>query len=232
MDLKNFKTNIDGDRVYLRIMESSDASAEYAGWLNDPVVNQYLETRVATVPDLELYVREKLESGWALFFGIFFKENTNTPPLFRQRTDPPWADRAEGSSPRRSPQAKTGVGSQRGREGKPDSAPQSGATPGKHIGTVKLEPIDVDKGTAMFGLLIGDRDYWGKGIATEVTNLIVDFAFNTLGLREVTLGVLADNKAAIRVYEKCGFVLDRVEPKAIDHGGVLYDQVWMKKVKN
>ena len=65
-----------------------------------------------------------------------------------------------------------------------------------------------------------------------MTNLIVDFAFSTLGLAEVNLGVLSENKAAIRVYEKCGFVVDRIDSKSMNHGGVLYDQVYMRKIRS
>ncbi|MBR4820433.1 GNAT family N-acetyltransferase, partial [bacterium] len=35
------------------------------------------------------------------------------------------------------------------------------------------------------GFLIGEKDYWGKGIATEAIKLATDFAFNTLGLQTI-----------------------------------------------
>lgn len=100
---------------------------------------------------------------------------------------------------------------------------------GKHIGNVKLEPIDQGEGSAVMGILIGDKDYWGRGVGTEVTNLITDYAFCELGLKEVKLGVISENKAAIRVYEKCGYEVEKIEEKAIDHDGVLYDKIHMKK---
>ena len=55
------------------------------------------------------------------------------------------------------------------------------------------------------GMLIGDKNYWGKGIGTEALNLLVDWAFRNLEISKIDLGVLRDNKAAIRVYEKAGF---------------------------
>ena len=48
---------------------------DYAGWLNDPVVNQYLETRKVTIEELRTYIQEKSKSANAIFFGIFWKEN-------------------------------------------------------------------------------------------------------------------------------------------------------------
>ena len=75
----------------------------------------------------------------------------------------------------------------------------------KHIGNIKLEPIDIKKSIATMGMLIGDKNYWGKGIATEALNLLVEWSFENLDISKIDLGVLKDNKAAIRVYEKSGF---------------------------
>lgn len=60
--------------------------------------------------------------------------------------------------------------------------------------------------TASFGLMIGDKSAWGKGYGTEATQLILKYAFNTLDLRGVELCLFDTNKAARKVYEKCGFV--------------------------
>lgn len=165
-----------GEQVYLRPLETHDATERYCHWLNDPEVNKYLETRQATIAELQAYITEKRAKDDCLFLGIFLKE-----------TD-------------------------------------------QHIGNVKLEPIDLQKKIATVGILIGEKEHWGKGIATEVTNLISDYAFQNLQLHEVNLGVLAANKPAIRVYEKCGFYTYQVDPASMNHDGVIYDQVWMKKL--
>lgn len=163
----------EGTTIYLRELTESDANEAYCNWLNDPIVNKYLETRKATIEDLKQYIRLKKESPNCLFFGIFLKEND------------------------------------------------------KHIGNVKLEPIDFERKTSYFGILIGEKEQWGKGIGTEATRLAVDYAFNVLNLKEVMLGVIAENKAAIRAYEKVGFEIKRVEGKKIKHDATLYDQVIM-----
>jgi len=101
----------------------------------------------------------------------------------------------------------------------------------KHIGNIKLEPIDWDKKSGITGILIGDKDYWGKGIGTEATKLMVDYGFNELGLKEIELGVISENKAAIKVYENVGFVVDHIEKKAKKHGDIFYDMIVMKIFK-
>lgn len=75
----------------------------------------------------------------------------------------------------------------------------------KHIGNIKLEPISPENKIATMGMLIGDKAYWGKDIATEALNLLVLWSFNNLDIEEIDLGVLKDNAAAIRVYYKSGF---------------------------
>ncbi|MFN0070668.1 MAG: GNAT family N-acetyltransferase [Chloroflexota bacterium] len=73
------------------------------------------------------------------------------------------------------------------------------------IGNAGLTEIDDRHGTAEFGILIGEKDYWGRGIGTEVTRLVLDYAFHGLGLNNVMLRVYATNEAGIRAYSRAGF---------------------------
>ena len=76
---------------------------------------------------------------------------------------------------------------------------------GRHVGNVKLEPIDEVRKIATFGIMIGDKSVWGKGIGTEATKTIVNYAFNDLDMNIVRLGVMRNNTPAIRIYERLGF---------------------------
>lgn len=73
------------------------------------------------------------------------------------------------------------------------------------IGNAGLHGIDSHLGTAEFGMFIGEPDLWGQGYATEVTSLMLAYAFDVLGLHNVYLGTYSPNAAAIRAYEKAGF---------------------------
>lgn len=81
---------------------------------------------------------------------------------------------------------------------------------GEHIGNIKLGPIDWIHRRASLGLLVGEEDAWGKGVGSEAVNLLLSYAFDTLNLHRVSLGVHSDNQAAIRVYEKAGFTQEGV----------------------
>jgi len=73
------------------------------------------------------------------------------------------------------------------------------------IGNTGLHDINVTNGTCEFGIVIGEREAWGKGYGTEVTRLMLAYAFDVLGLHNVRLAVYANNERAIRAYERAGF---------------------------
>ena len=75
----------------------------------------------------------------------------------------------------------------------------------KHIGNIKLGGIHPIHKYADIGLIIGDKNYWGHGIATNAIKLVTEFAFNDLNLRKVIAGVYENNIGSIRAFKKCGF---------------------------
>lgn len=74
------------------------------------------------------------------------------------------------------------------------------------IGITNLHDIDLYHGTAEFGLMIGEAGARGRGLGTEATCLMRDYAFNGLGLYNLMLRVYDYNHAGIRVYQKSGFL--------------------------
>jgi glutamate-1-semialdehyde aminotransferase/RimJ/RimL family protein N-acetyltransferase len=97
-----------------------------------------------------------------------------------------------------------------------------------HIGNIKLEPIDFVEKKAELSLIIGNMNYWGKGIGTEATNLLVNLAFKKLNLLKVGLGVISENKRAIIVYKKAGFKVIKIEKNKMKHGSKFFDKVIME----
>jgi [ribosomal protein S5]-alanine N-acetyltransferase len=97
----------------------------------------------------------------------------------------------------------------------------------KHIGTVKLEPIDFSTKKATIGIMIGDKQEWGKGFAGEAMQLLIDYCCTQLGMNEVVLGVLGQNTSAIRAYEKLGFKEVKRELKAVTYPNGIFDQITM-----
>lgn len=76
---------------------------------------------------------------------------------------------------------------------------------GRHIGNVKYEPIDDAHGYAVMGILIGDPDWRGRGIAQEVLRATAAWLAEHRGIRQILLGVSRGNTRACRAYEAVGF---------------------------
>ncbi len=76
---------------------------------------------------------------------------------------------------------------------------------GNHIGNIKYEPIVIEEHQATMGILIGEKRWRGKGVATEVINATVIWLQKNLGIRKFFLGVDLGNIYAIKAYEKSGF---------------------------
>lgn len=75
----------------------------------------------------------------------------------------------------------------------------------KHIGNIKIDPINIYHQFGEYGILMGDKDEWGKGYAKEASIAVINFCFSNLKLRKICLGVVVDNTSAFELYKKIGF---------------------------
>lgn len=83
----------------------------------------------------------------------------------------------------------------------------------KHIGNIKIDPVNRYHGIGEYGIMMGDRSEWGKGYAYEASTTIIDYCFGEQKLRKITLGVVEENTAALMLYRKLGFVTEGVYKK-------------------
>lgn len=75
---------------------------------------------------------------------------------------------------------------------------------GVYVGNIYL--TDLDSGIGHYHIFIGDKDYWGKGIARKASEQIISDGFNKFNLKEIQLRVSSLNMRAVKLYEKLGFV--------------------------
>lgn len=70
-------TQIETPRTYLRQLTASDAVQAYADWLNDSMVNEYLETRHVhqTVKTCEDFIQNCNADPCSHLFGIFLRDS-------------------------------------------------------------------------------------------------------------------------------------------------------------
>ena len=77
---------------------------------------------------------------------------------------------------------------------------------GKHIGNGKFEPINFDEKYAVFGILIGDVNFRGRGIVVEFIHACFHEILIPMNITKLVLSVSKLNRNAIRAYTKAGFV--------------------------
>lgn len=75
---------------------------------------------------------------------------------------------------------------------------------GQHIGNIGLHKIDWISRRAELGIVIGDKDQWGKGYASEAEKLLIHYAFESLGLNKLYAPIFADNVGSQKAIQKNG----------------------------
>lgn len=92
------------------------------------------------------------------------------------------------------------------------------------IGSTGLHNINWINQSAVFGLMIGDVAYHGRGYGREATELALKFGFQELNLHRIALSVYSDNWRAIRIYQKAGFVHEGCLRRAVYRDGRYMDE--------
>lgn len=144
---------LETDRLFLRELTQNDCSSEYVGWLNDPEVNRFLETRHHRQDEVSVkeFVERVAGSPNEFLFGLFLRAT------------------------------------------------------GRHIGNIKVGPITAHHRLADVSILLGARDCWGQGYATEAIEAISRLAFTKLGVRKLSASMYAPNTSSKAAFLKVGY---------------------------
>ena len=95
------------------------------------------------------------------------------------------------------------------------------------IGFAGIASMSTLNRSGEYFILIGNKEYWGQGLGTEVTKLVARYAFNDIGLHRLSLTAFATNPAAIKAYEKAGFQHEGVLRQSGFRNGTFHDKVMM-----
>lgn len=90
---------------------------------------------------------------------------------------------------------------------------------GKHIGNIKLGPINQYHKTADISFIIGERDYWQKGLASSSIKLMCEYGFHSLKLEKITAGCYETNMGSERALLNAGFIREATLEKAVIYCG-------------
>lgn len=95
------------------------------------------------------------------------------------------------------------------------------------VGSVYFRDISEEHHKAEYGIFIGEDDAVGKGIGSETCRLACGYGFREENWHKIILRALSDNKAAIRSYEKAGFVQEAYLREEVCIDGIYRDVILM-----
>ena len=95
------------------------------------------------------------------------------------------------------------------------------------VGSCQLHSVSAVDRSAELQIRLGVVEKRGKGLGTQAVRLLLDYGFRDLNLERVHLQVIWTNVAAIRVYEKSGFVREGLLRRAAYVDGQYVDMVVM-----
>lgn len=93
----------------------------------------------------------------------------------------------------------------------------------KHIGNISLQKVDLINRNAEIAFLVGEKEYWGRGYATEAATLLINHGFSQLGLIKIYFGTSSENIGMQRIGEKLGFCKEGIRRNALYKNGRLND---------
>ena len=100
----------------------------------------------------------------------------------------------------------------------------------KHIGNIKMGPINWFHRLADIGVMLGEKDSWGKGYASEAISLLAEHAFRTLNLHKLTAGCYESNQGSLKAFQKAGFEIEGIRKKHGFLNGEYVDSILLGKI--
>jgi len=102
---------------------------------------------------------------------------------------------------------------------------------GKVIGLIDLFDFDPKNLRAGLGIVVRDEINRNLGIGSEAIELLSDYVFSILGLRQIYVNVLEENNASIHLFTKLGFKEVGVKKDWIYSGGKFKNEILYQKIK-
>jgi diamine N-acetyltransferase len=102
---------------------------------------------------------------------------------------------------------------------------------GKTIGIIDLFEFDPQHARCGLGIFIHD-DYRQKGAAIECVELIKQYCFSILFLKQIYVHVKSSNPASLALFEKAGFEKIALKKSWIKIGIDTYEDVWFLQLIN
>jgi len=96
---------------------------------------------------------------------------------------------------------------------------------GTHIGNIALQNIHPVNRSAEYAIILGDKEYWGKGVAKEASQMIIRHGFESLNLHRIYCGTSITNEAMQKLAAGLGFKEEGRRKEAMYKNGSFVDVV-------
>ncbi len=99
------------------------------------------------------------------------------------------------------------------------------------IGAIDLFDFDPFNQRAGVGILIGDEQDRNQGFATEALESLREYAFGTLGLKQLYCNICEDNKESLNLFIKQGYVITGQKKDWIKKGEQWLSEYFLQLVR-
>jgi RimJ/RimL family protein N-acetyltransferase len=96
---------------------------------------------------------------------------------------------------------------------------------GAHIGNISLQKIDLISRNAEYAVILGKKEYWGKGIALEASLLLLQHGFKALDLHRIYCGTSEKNIAMQKLALAMGMTEEGRRKEALYKDGEYVDLI-------
>jgi RimJ/RimL family protein N-acetyltransferase len=99
------------------------------------------------------------------------------------------------------------------------------------IGCIFLNDINFHNRTGHIPIFVGEKEFWGKGYATDARVLMLKYAFFDRGLNRIWARVLEDNTGALKMLEKTAYKIEGKLRQVNFSNGRLRDEFYLAVLK-
>lgn len=99
------------------------------------------------------------------------------------------------------------------------------------IGLIDLFDFDPKNHRAGLGLIILEHKNRNRGVGAEAIRLVTDYAFSTLGLRQLYANVIIGNDVSIHLFKKLGYEEVGIKKDWIFSNGIYKDEILFQKLR-
>ncbi len=106
-----------------------------------------------------------------------------------------------------------------------------GLTDNKPLGTIELFDFDPNHQRAGIGILIAEKSERKKGYASEAIDILMQYGFEVLNLRQLYCNITIDNEPSISLFQKHKFEISGNKKQWIRDGKQFKDELILQRFR-